>query len=89
MRGETRWRDEFKPNEKNDNSTLDSSNEESPRECKHQILSTGKVIFLYLISDEIMICQILFGLTLGICLMITLSACLVKRVPGKIVSVDG
>ena len=46
----------------------------------------GKVI---LISDEVMIVQILFGLTLGICLMITLSACLVKRVPGKIVSVDG
>ena len=31
-----------------------------------------------------MIVQILFGLTLGICLMITLSACLVKNVSGKI-----
>ena len=30
-----------------------------------------------------MIVQILFGLTVGICLLITVSACLVKNVSGK------
>ena len=36
------------------------------------------------ISDEVTIVQILFGVTLGICLLITLSACFVKNPSGKI-----
>ena len=60
------------------------------KKIQANVSNTGKKFFFQnLISDEVMIVQILFGLTLGICLMITLSACLVKRVPGKIVSVDG
>ena len=40
-------------------------------------------ISILLNSDEIMIVQILFGLTIGICLLITASACLVKNISGK------
>ena len=43
IRGETRWRDEFKPNEKAENATLDSSSEENSSECKQH----GKKIFFF------------------------------------------